>query len=156
MMRLLAHTVCALGVAQNVQALPLTDCTRTTHTFHGGEADHSDLGQGRVMWRNWWSQEATATDYAIVECGSGKALIFRTAENNMGTRVPFERTARALDILERHQNGARAFATFERIASDLKGVAKDIEIKTLAEEPCACAALYGDLRGDRKAFKREG
>jgi hypothetical protein len=144
-----------LGV-QPAAAVELADCTRTTHISHGGQADHVDLGEGRVMWRDWWSQEGTATDFAIVECGTGETLRFRTAETNMGTRLPFDRTDDALAILGRHQSGARAFATFDRIAMDLKGVAKDIEISTLTREPCACAALYGDLRGDKDPFMLGG
>ncbi len=133
-------------------ALSLMDCDRTTHISHGGEADHIDLGEGRVMWRDWWSQEGTATSFTIVDCAPGTALQFRTAEDNMGTRLPFDRTTKALAVIERHENGARAFATFERMAADLDGTARDIAITTLDAEPCACAALYPEARGDKTAF----
>lgn len=133
-------------------ALSLSDCDRTTHISHGGEASHADLGEGRVMWRDWWSQEGTATSFTLVECAPGKALTFRTQEENMGQRVAFDRTNKALAILDRHENGARAFATFDRIAADLDGIARDIDITTLEAEPCACAALYPDLRGDKTEF----
>ena len=139
-------------IAGTAQALTLNDCNRTTHISHGGEADHRDLGEGRGMWREWWSQEGTATAVAIVDCGPGVALTFRSQEENMGARLPFDRTEKALAILERHENGARAFATFDRIAADLDGIARDIEITTLTEEPCACAALYPDARGDKTGF----
>ncbi|MEP1537563.1 MAG: hypothetical protein ABJQ34_16440 [Paracoccaceae bacterium] len=142
--------------AFEANAIALADCTRTTHVSHGGEADHSDLGDGRVMWRNWWSQEGTATNYSIVDCAPGAALMFRTAEERMNTRLPFERTNKALKVVERHETGARAFATFERIATDLKSIARDIEIKTLDAEPCACAALYPDSRGNKTEFKLRG
>jgi len=58
-------------IASTAQALTLDQCTRTTHISHGGEADHRDLGDGRVIWRDWWSQEGTATDYVIMECTTG-------------------------------------------------------------------------------------
>ena len=141
-------------VATTASALTLPECTRTTHISHGGEADHRDLGAGRVMWRDWWSQEGTATGFAIVDCDTGTALRFRTAEENMGPRLPFDRTDKALGILARHEGGARAFAGLDRIAADLKGVARDIEIVTLDAEPCACAAAYPDSRGGKTAFTR--
>jgi hypothetical protein len=78
------------------------------------------------------------------------------AEENMGRRAMFDRTDDVIDILERHQAGARAFATFERIAADLENIARDIEIVTLANETCACAAAYPDLRGDKTEFQLAG
>ncbi|WP_299042530.1 hypothetical protein [uncultured Tateyamaria sp.] len=133
-------------------ALSLTDCDRVTHVSHGGEADHVDLGAGRVMWREWWSQEGTATSFVLVDCAPGTTLIFRTQEENMGNRLPFDRTDKALAVIDRHESGARAFATFDRLAADLDGIARDIEITTLDAEPCACAALYPDARGDKTEF----
>ncbi|WP_299653938.1 hypothetical protein [uncultured Tateyamaria sp.] len=133
-------------------ALTLTDCDRTTHISHGGEADHIDLGQGRVMWRDWWSQEGTATSFTLVDCAPGTALTFRTQEEDMGNRLPYDRTEKALAVIERHENGARAFATFDRMAADLDGIARDVEITTLDAEPCACAALYPDARGEKTEF----
>ncbi|WP_415920875.1 hypothetical protein [Tateyamaria sp. SN6-1] len=150
---LAALVACLSGEAV---ALTLTDCDRTTHISHGGEADHRDMGEGRVMWRDWWSQEGTATSFVIVDCAPGAALTFRTAEDNMGTRLPFDRTDKALAIVERHENGARAFATFDRIAADLGGTAMDIDITTLTAEPCACAVLYPEARGDKTEFKLAG
>ena len=146
----LAAVVALIG-GQTV-ALTLTDCDRTTHISHGGEADHVDLGEGRVMWRDWWSQEGTATSFTVVDCGPGTALTFRAAEDNMGTRLPFDRTDKALAVIERHESGARAFATFDRMAADLEGIARDIDIITLNAEPCACAALYPEARGDKTEF----
>ncbi|MEL7127649.1 MAG: hypothetical protein AAGK30_15530 [Pseudomonadota bacterium] len=143
-------------IAGTAQALTLTDCNRTTHISHGGEADHRDLGEGRVMWRDWWSQEGTATSFTLVDCAPGTALTFRTQEENMGARLPFDKTDKALAVLERHQNGARAFATFERIAADLDGIARDVEITTLDAEPCACAALYPEARDEKSVFELEG
>ena len=142
--------------AFEANAVALPDCARTTSASHAGEADHRDLGQGRVMWRTWWSHEGTATDFSIVDCAPGAALTFRTAEERMKPRLPFERTDKALKVVERHQAGAREFATFERIAADLKNIARDIETKTLDAEPCACAALYPEDRGQKTEFKLRG
>ena len=154
----LPHIVCvciALGTV-NAAALTLTDCERTTHISHGGEADHVDLGEGRVMWRDWWSQEGTATSFAIVDCRPGAVLTFRSQEENMGARLPFDRTDKALAIIARHEDGARAFATFDRMAADLDGIARDITITTLEAEPCACAALYPEARGEKTEFMLAG
>jgi len=122
-------TIAAMTGA-HVHALTLQECDRVTHVSHGGEADHE-----------------------IVECGTGAALLLRTAEENMGTRLPFDRTDKALDVIARHEAGARAFATFERMAGDLDGIARDIRITTLTEEPCACAALYPEMLGDKTPFE---
>lgn len=145
---------CVAAFGGEAVALTLTDCDRTTHISHGGEADHRDLGEGRVMWRDWWSQEGTAKWINVVDCGPGTALRFQTQEENMGTRLPFNRTDAALAVIDRHEAGARAFATFDRIAADLDGIARDIEITTLDAEPCACATVYPEARGDKTPFER--
>lgn len=145
----------AVGLAGQAGAVALGDCTRVTHISHGGEAAHRDLGEGRVAWLDWWSQEGTAHDIVIVECASGEALRLRTAEENMTQRAPFHRTERAVKIIEDEHRAARVFATLPRLAAALKGTARDIEELTLASEPCACAALYADLRGGKDAFVLE-
>ncbi|APX13779.1 hypothetical protein BWR18_08705 [Tateyamaria omphalii] len=145
-------TVVALVLAAPASAVTLTECDRTTHISHGGETAHVDLGMGRVMWRDWWSQEGTATSFTLVDCAPGVALSFRTQEENMGNAMPFDRTEKALAVIKRHENGARAFATFDRMAADLDGIARNIEIITLDAEPCACAALYPEARGEKVEF----
>ncbi|MDX8349557.1 hypothetical protein SLH49_16355 [Cognatiyoonia sp. IB215446] len=137
-------------------ALTLVDCTRTTHISHGGEADHMDLGEGRVMWRDWWSQEGTATTFILADCASGETLSARAAEENMGARHAFDRTGDVMAVLDRHQSGARVFATFPRIADDLGNIARDVVISTEVQENCACAALYPELRGDKTEFALAG
>ena len=136
-----------------VFAVELAQCKRTTHVSHGGEDMHRDLGDGRVMWRDWWSQEGTATDYTIMDCGPGEALTFRTAEVNMGDDAPFDRTEDALEVIARHEGGARIFATLMRMADDLGRIAKDVSVLSWDTESCACAALYADLRGTKAAFE---
>ncbi len=137
-------------------AVSLADCMRTTHISHGGEDMHRDLGEGRVMWRDWWSHEATASTYVIVDCAEGRALRFLTAAENLSDEPPFDRTEAALKIVERHESGARVFATLERMAADLEDEARKISIETLSTEPCACAALYADARDYREAFQLDG
>ncbi len=146
----------ALGLtvwASGAQALALAECTRTTHVSHGGEDMHLDLGDGRVMWRDWWSQEGTATDYTIMDCAPGEALTFRTQETNMGDRTPFDRTEDALEVVDRHESGARVFSTLARIADDLDRIARDVSQSKWTTEACACAALYADMRGDKVKFE---
>ena len=140
-------------IASQASALTLADCKRTTHPSHGGEIRHTDLGEGRVMWMDWWSQEGTAKGFALVECDSGEMLRFRSAEENMGRRSAFDRTDDAVEVLEHHQSGARAFATFERIAADLEFIARDIAITAETDETCACAAAYPMLRGEKTEFR---
>lgn len=151
MMRALAYGA-ALAAAAPVGALTLETCARTTHISHGGEDMHRDLGEGRVMWRNWWSQEGTFSDYVIADCAPGRALILRTAEERMNDRLPFDKTRRALSILAEHEAGARVFATLERMAADVTKHARDVRIEVLEAEPCACAARYPDARGDKTPF----
>lgn len=127
-----------------------------THASHGGEAAHEDLGDGRVMWRDWWSLEGSATDIVIADCGSGQTLRLRSAEENMNARQPMDRTDEVLKVVARHEMGARVFATLERIAGDLETVARDIVIASIEAENCACAAAYPALKGDKEEYKPNG
>ncbi|MEM6587902.1 MAG: hypothetical protein AAF641_05600 [Pseudomonadota bacterium] len=153
-MRVLALVLLLAGpFPLHVNALELSQCDRVTHVSHGGEDMHRDLGEGRVMWRDWWSQEGTATDYIIQDCQPGDELKFRTAEENMGDRPPFDRTEAALKVVDRHQRGARVFATLQRMADDLTGIAREVSVEVSGVESCACAALYSDLRGSKVGFR---
>lgn len=155
-MILRAISLGALVVAAGpLHAIEIAQCERTTHISHGGEDTHLDLGEGRVMWRDWWSQEGTATDYTIMDCAPGDALKFRTAEVNMGDEIPFDRNKDALKVVDRHEGGARIFATLTRMAEDLAPIARDVSIETWIMESCACAALYPELRGEKTAFDLE-
>ncbi|MEL6641125.1 MAG: hypothetical protein AAFP98_07410 [Pseudomonadota bacterium] len=133
-------------VATTASALTIAQCDRVTHVSHGGESDQTDLGEGRVMWINWWSQEGTSTDITIMECRSGQALRFRAAEANMTRgRTPFDKTDDALEVIALHESGARVFATFDRIARDIEEFQADTE-------SCACAAAYPVLRNGKTPF----
>ena len=155
-MRFGAYLLVLAGLAAPAQALSLGDCTRLTHISHGGEADHVDLGQGRVMWLNWWSQEGSSTDFLISDCATGETLRFRTGEENMNARRPLNRTEDAMAIVARHETGSRVFATLSRMAADLETVARDVVVFDGVEETCACAALYPELRGNKTEFRLEG
>jgi len=156
MIRIGLLSLLATGFATQSTALALIDCDRTTAVSHGGEADHVDLGEGRVMWRDWWSQEGTATNFVLVDCEPGRMLNVRAAETNMTRdRTGFDRAEDVLAVFELHESGSRVFATFERIAADLENIGEDIVIDVNETEFCACAALYPDLRGDKTAFALE-
>jgi len=139
-------------IASDAAALTLSDCRRITHPSHGGQYGHRDLGEGRVMWVDWWTQEGSFKGFSLVDCGPGEILRFRSAEENIGPRPPFDRTDEARAVLDRHQSGDRVFATFGRIAADLEFIAREIEILTSTEEVCACSAAYPELRGDKEEF----
>ncbi len=139
-----------------LQALTLAQCDRITHVSHGGESDQTDLGEGRVMYMTWWSQEGTSKDITLMDCASGAALRFRAAETNMTRgRTSFDKVDAALEVIALHESGARAFATFDRIAADLARIARDIELYTSEEESCACAALYPDALNGKRPFDLE-
>ncbi len=151
----LGLAVCGVAVflaAQPAQALSLAECTRTTHISHGGEAQHRDMGAGRVMWLDWWSQEGTAKTLVLSDCAGGETLRLRTQEENMGTRLPFDRTDKALKAIEEAHQADRVFATLPRVAEAVDKNARDAELSRTTHEFCACAALYADLRGDKTPF----
>lgn len=151
--RLAYQSACLLGLlAGQAGAVALEHCTRTTHVTHGGEAQHRDLGEGRVMWTVWWSHEGIAKDLFLADCSGGETLSARTAEENMSARLPFDKTDAALQIITAEHQAARVFATLERIAGTLGDVGRDIMITRVDTENCACAALYPDLRGTKQAF----
>ncbi|MCH2164638.1 MAG: hypothetical protein MK098_08295 [Marinovum sp.] len=142
-----------MAVGTTAQAVTLSACSRTTHISHGGEADHVDLGEGRVMWRDWWSQEGTATSFTVADCGPGEALRFRTAEENMSDRLPFERTAAALRIVNQLEAGDRIFASLKRMGNEVSEEARNVRVVAFTKEPCACAAAYPELRGEKATFE---
>ena len=156
MTRLAIISAALMLIAGEAAALTLSDCRRITHVSHGGQYGHRDLGEGRVVWVDWWTQEGSFKGFSMVDCADGEMLQFRTAEENMGRRPAFDRTDAAIAVLERHQAGARVFATFERIAADLENIARDIAITMPTQESCACAAAYPELRGEKTEFTLDG
>ncbi|WP_425039550.1 hypothetical protein [Primorskyibacter sp. S187A] len=151
----LTYPLALLGAASAAQAIAVPECTRVTHISHAGEEDHVDLGEGRVMWTRWWSQEGSASDIFVVDCADGAGLRFRVAEANMSARLPFDRRTAAMHIVDIVHSGDRVFATMDRLARDVSEVAKDVTHLRMDHEPCACAAHYPDLRGDKTGFEFE-
>ena len=141
-----------MACALPAHALELGQCERTTHISHGGEADHRDLGHGRVAYAEWWSQEGVFRDLIVADCKAGERLMLRTQEDRIGRRPPFDRRAKAASILARELQVSPSLFSLDRLAGALKGAGRDISVDEMIEEPCACAALYPEYRGDRAAF----
>lgn len=153
MLRRTGAAVALIGVTVGTSvADDLSDCTRVTHISHGGEDGHRDLGAGRVIYRVWWSQEGTYSDYVVAECATGQALSTRAAEERMSARLPFDRTHAVTEVLERHAGRNPIFFDLNRLAEDLRHKGRDTRIESLAEEPCACAAAYPEAGADWRPF----
>lgn len=152
MIRVLSY-LAAMSLAAPVSALTLEDCDRTTHISHGGETAHRDLDVGRVAYVEWWSQEGVYTDFIVADCASGKFLKTRAREERMSERAPFDRTDDVIEIIKRELSASPSLFSFERLAKALDRTGRDIEVATLTNEPCACAALYPDLRGTRTPYE---
>lgn len=144
----LVAVLCAMPAA----ALTLADCDRTIYVSHGGERGHRDLGADRVIFAEWWSQEGVFVDLIVANCASGQQLRTRTREERISDRLPFDRTDKALGIIETELAGAPELFSLTRLARALEHTGEDIELAKLKAEPCACAAVYPDLRGNRAPF----
>ncbi|MEL6799326.1 MAG: hypothetical protein AAFO80_05570 [Pseudomonadota bacterium] len=144
--------VVALLCAMPAAALTLADCDRTTHVSHGGEGGHRDLGAGRVLYGEWWSQEGVYIDLVVANCATGQRLRTRTREEYISDRAPFDRTDTALGIIETELGAAPELFSLTRLARALEHTGEDIEVATLEAEPCACAAVYPEMKGDRTPF----
>ena len=143
----------AFVLAAPASAVTLAECDRTTHVSHGGESGHRDLGAGRVGYAEWWSQEGVYTDLIIANCETGAFLKTRAREERMSERRPFDRTKDVVEIIERELAASPSLFSLERLALALDKTGRDIEVATLKTEPCACAALYPELRGDLTPYE---
>lgn len=139
--------------ASPTTALTLAECKRVTHVSHGGVAGHVDYGSGRVGWVDWWSQEGVFTDYTVADCKTGAFLRTRAREERMSERPPFDRRAAVQEIIETEMQGAPALFSFDRLRDAIHPKGKDIELAVLEAEPCACAAAYPDLRGEKTPYE---
>ena len=139
-------------LASPLAALELERCDRTTHNTHAGTARHMDFDAGRVAWAEWWSNEGVFVDYVVMACESGDFLKTRVVEEHISDRW-FNRRLQARAVLERELGSD--FFSFQRLASALKGVGRDIEIATADMESCGCAAAYPALRGAKTEFELE-
>ncbi len=152
-MKLAFATLTALVLASPALALTLEACTRTTHVSHGGEAGHRDLGEGRVAYAEWWSQEGVYLDYIVADCRAGEALRVRAREERISDRTSFDRRDDVEKVLATEFRAAPSLFSFERLALALKPAGQDINIAPMLEEPCACAAAYPQHLGTRTPFK---
>ncbi|MDD9922047.1 MAG: hypothetical protein OXQ92_07180 [Boseongicola sp.] len=148
-------SIALLCAAGQVSALTLAECERTTHISHGGEAGHRDFGGGRVGYGEWWSQEGVFTDIVIADCKTGEFLRTRAREEHMRERPPFDRTADVIEIIETQMSVSPALFSFQRLHDALKNVGRDIELAEFQAEPCACAAVYPELLGEKHPFERD-
>ena len=130
----------------------LMACDRVTHVSHGGEEAHVDLGNGKVMWTEWWAQEGAYKDVWIADCDSGQAVNLRTHEERISGRHIVDMTDDARAIATR-QARAPAFFTIERVAGLIEPEGFDLRIATYTEEFCACHLAYPELRGTKAAYE---
>ncbi|MEM9426536.1 MAG: hypothetical protein AAGA06_07520 [Pseudomonadota bacterium] len=140
-------------IASPAMALTLAECQRITHVSHGGVAGHVDYGSGRVGWVDWWSQEGVFTDYTVADCQTGEFLRTRVREERMSARPPFDRRDAVQEIIETEMQGAPVLFSFRRLRDAIHPKGKDIELAVLADEPCACAAAYPELRGEKTPYE---
>lgn len=154
-MRKLSHYMLLLFMATSmpVQAqLALDACERVTHPSHGGSSDHLDLGRGKVTWIDWWAQEGVFKDVWLADCRTGIAMSLRTWEERIMDRHVIDRTDRVVDEIRHQAETAPAFFTIERVAQKVRRDGVDLLIARYADEFCACAAAYPELRGNKNAF----
>ena len=71
----------------------------------------------------------------------------------MSERAPFDRREAVRGIIETEMRGAPALFSFERLRDAIHPKGKDIEVAVLDAEPCACAAAYPDLRGEKTPYE---
>jgi hypothetical protein len=128
-------------------------CDRVTHISHGGSGDHRDLGNGKVMWVDWWAQEGVFKDVWLADCRTGTALSLRTWEERIGTRHVIDRTERVVDVIDRQAEAAPSFFTIDRVAKLVEKDGVDLTVAMYATEFCACAAAYPELRADKAPFE---
>lgn len=144
-----------LALAAPASALSLAECPRVTHPAHAGEAGHRDFGGGLVGYAEWWSMEGVYTDVVIADCGRDVFLRTRVREERISQRVPFDRTDDAITIIDREMQVSPSLFSFERLAEAITPTGRDIEIAPLLDEPCACAAAYPQLTGQKTPYQRD-
>ncbi|MEL7459417.1 MAG: hypothetical protein AAFX45_14540 [Pseudomonadota bacterium] len=139
-------------LAGQASALTLEACTRPV-AIHGEEYGHTDLTGGLVLWGQRWTNEGAADDLHMVDCQTGDALTARMMSRGMSEIIPYDRRAQAGQALQTLLAGSVAFLNLDRAQGALEGARVPVERSTLRDEPCACAALYPDDRGNRFPFR---
>ena len=154
MIRVLAY-LAGLALASPAQALTLADCTRITHPAHAGEAGHRDFGGALVGYAEWWSMEGVYTDIVVADCRRDRYLRTRVHEERISRRAPFDRTDATKAIIAREMTVSPSLFSFERLAEAITPTGRDIEIAHLLDEPCACAAAYPEMTGQKTPYQRD-
>lgn len=137
----------------------LADCAGHPHlAHHVFEDDHLVLGNGVVTYR---IKAAICTDdggcthseqQVVAACGSGQTLAFMIKLDRPTDGVEFDRSEETSDLLTELAN-----AETEYSLDDLKDVLgrhdHAVAESVLAEENCACAASFPQLRNGKAAFE---
>jgi len=131
----------------------VAQCDRITNVSHGGLGDHVDMGAGKVMWTEWWSQEGVYDNVWLADCRTGIALDLRTHEERITDRFILDQTDKVRATITRHAEAAPAFFTIDRVAPLIRRDGRDLHIQQYAGEFCACAAAYPELRGDKTPYE---
>lgn len=97
---------------------------------------------------------ASALGAALSGAGVARALPSVIRSENMAPDIPFDRTDRVLAVIG-SMLASPVMRGFEQIADRLTYLRLDPRLEPLTTEPCACAAAYPELRGDRPVFEME-
>lgn len=151
--RLISSLLLAALAAPSLAVASVEVCDRVTHPSHGGSDGHRDLGNGKVMWVEWWAHEGVFKDVWLADCRTGIALSLRTWEERIRDRHVIDRTDQVVRHLTRNAEAAPAFFTVERMANDIRRDGVDLSVTRYDEEFCACAEAYAALRGGKAPFE---
>ena len=147
-------SILALSATQAFAALD--ECNRVTAASHGGERAYQDMGRGKVLWVEWWSQEGVYDTVWLADCRTGIALDLRTHEERITDRVIPDQTEHVLETVRRQAETAPAFFTIERVAQLIRRDGRGLHIQQYSDEFCGCAQAYPEMRGDKEPFGFEG
>lgn len=128
-------------------------CDRITNPSHGGHSDHMDLGNGKVLWTQWWAHEGVFKDVWLADCRVGLALEMRTHEERITDRHLVDRTQKLRDTIISQSRAAPAFFTIERLAGLMRREGAEITMTQYEDEFCACAVAYPKLRGSKTPYE---
>ena len=149
---IIAVAVAVFVAVTESDAMTLDACARPIAT-HGEEYGHTDLTGGLVLWGERWSNQGFYEDIHMANCQTGEALTGRMVSQGMREAIPYDRRAQAGEALQTLLAGSVAFLNLDRAETALDSVRVPVERTVLRDEPCACAALYPEERGDRFPFQ---
>ena len=134
-------------------ALTLDECARPV-AVHGEEYGHTDLTGGLVLWGYRWTNQGAAEDMNLADCRAGEMLSARLMSHGMTEPIPYDRRERAAGAMTALLDGSMSFITLDRVAAAMGDIRVPVERSALADEPCACAALYPGARDDLAPYGR--